>query len=111
LPQGVEWMNNILDYITENKFITVKQIPYNQVVNEICPGQTSMSVQNFANGLSQEWKDGKNVRSNAPINDICAKRLEEPSSSSYLGNEEKTNHKLNYAKEILKIRDSITKGA
>jgi hypothetical protein len=81
------------------------------VVNEICPGQTSKSVQGFANSLSMERKDGKNVRSKSPLYDICEKRLEEPSSSSYLGNEEMTNDKLNYANEILKIRDSITKGA
>jgi hypothetical protein len=104
-------MKNFLDYIIENKSITAKQIPYNQVVNEICPGQTSKSVGQFAKSLSQEWKDGKNVRSKSPLYDICAKWLEEPPSRSYLGNEEMTNDKLNYAKEILKIRDSITKGA
>jgi hypothetical protein len=111
LPQGVEWMKNILDYISENKIITVKQIPYNQVVNEICPGQTPKSVQIFANNLSREWKDGKKIRSKSPLYNICAKRLEEPSSKSCLGNEEMTNDKLNYANEILEIRNSITKGA
>ena len=104
-------MKNFLGYIVENKIITFKQIPYNQVANEICLGQTSKSVHNFANNLSWEWKDGKTVRSKTPLYDLCEKRLEEPSSNSYLGNEEMTNDKLNYANEILEIRDSITKGA
>ena len=111
LPQGVEWTKNLLGYIIENKIITVKQIPYNQVVNEICPGQTSRSLQYFANSLYLETKDGKSIRSKAPLYDICAKRLEEPPSNSYLGNEEMTNSKLNYANEILEIRNSIIKGA
>jgi hypothetical protein len=81
------------------------------VAHEICIGQTSTSVHIFANNLSREKKDGKIVRSKAPLYEFCAKRLEEPSSSSYLGNEEMTNDKLNYANEILEIRDSITKGA
>jgi hypothetical protein len=100
-------MKNILDYISENKINKVKQIPYNQVVNEICPGQTSRSVRTFAYSLSWEWKDGKQVRSKSPLYDICAKRLEEPPSKSYLGNKEMTNDKLNYANEILEIRNSI----
>ena len=104
-------MKNFVDYIIENKINKVKQIPYNQVANEICPGQTSTSVHSFANNLYLEWKDGKRVRSKSPLYDICAKRLEEPSSNSYLGNEEKTIDKLNYANEILEIRNSITKGA
>jgi hypothetical protein len=104
-------MKNILDYISETKIITVKQIPYSQVVNEICPGQTSKSVHIFANNLSQEWKDGQKIRSKSPLYDLCAKRLKEPSSYLYLGNEQRTNDKLNYANEILEIRNSITKGA
>jgi len=110
-PQGVEWMKNLLDYIIENKIITAKQIPYNQVVNEIVPGQTSRSVQELVNRLPRERKDGKNVLSKSPLYDICAKRLEEPSPSSYIGNEEMTNFKLNNANEILEVRNSILKGA
>jgi hypothetical protein len=103
----VEWMKNFLGYIIENKINKVKQIPYNQVTNEICPGQTSTSVEVFANNLSKETKDGKQVRSKTPLYNICAKRLEEPASNSYLGNEEKINDKLNYANEILEIRNSL----
>ena len=111
LPQGVEWMKNVLGYIIENKIITVKKIPYNQVVNKICPGQTSASVKCFANDVARVWKDGKYVRSKSRLYDICAKRLEEPSSNSNLGNKDKANSKLNYANEILEIRNSIIKGA
>ena len=96
--------------IIKNKITTTKKIPYNQVVDEICPGQTSWSVAKFASNLARETKDGKTVLSKAPIYDICAKRLEEPPLKSYLGNEEKANDKLNYANEILEIRNSILRG-
>ena len=112
LPQDVEWRKNLLEYIVQNKIITVKKIPYNQVVNEICPGQTSASLQLlFSNDLSGESKDGKQARPKAPLYDICLKRLEEPYINSYLGNEKKADSKLTYANEILEIRDLILKGA
>ena len=104
-------MKKLLVYIIESKIITAKQIPYNQVANEICPGQTAVSLTKFGNSLFQERKDAKKVQSKSPLYNICAKWLDDPPSQSYLGNEEKKNDKLNYANEILEIKNSILKGA
>ena len=110
LPQTVEWMEQFLRYIVDNKITSSKKIPYDQVSKEICRGETRFSISHFASSLSQEWKGGKLVRSKDPLYEICDKKLNEPSLVSYLGNEEKANSKLDYINQILEIKHTILKG-
>ena len=107
LPQGVEWMEDFLKYVVANRIVTPKQIPFNQVVKEICPGQTSRIIIDFANNLHKEWNGTKYVRSEDPLHEICTKRLDEPSVYSCLGNEKIANSKLDYIEKILELKNTI----
>ena len=111
LSQGVEWMEDFLKYVVANRILTPKQIPYNQVVKDICPGQTSRTISNFVNHLHREWNGEKLVRSKDPLHEICTKRLNEPTAQSLLGSEKMANSKLEYVEKILELKNSIAKGS
>ena len=84
----------------ENKFTSSKEIPYNKVVMEVCPGQTSSSLSNFLTHVSQSAKD-------TPIHESCKKVLNNPHPNSYLGNEELVQTKSEYACKILEIKQKL----
>ena len=104
LPQGVEWMRDVLDYIVKNKVLTVKDIPYNKLLKEVCPGQTSTAISSFARNIQLEWNGTKLIRSTQPLHEICLRRLNEPNKYSYLGNEKMAEKKLRYAEDIIEIK-------
>ena len=111
LPQDLEWTKNFCHYIVHHRITNVKQISYNQVVKEVCPGQTTESISQFANDLIKESKGGKTVSSTDPLYELSAKKLNTPDISSYLGNGERANSKLAYIKNILKMRNEILQGS
>ena len=100
LPQGEEWRKDVLRYIIDNKFGSVKDIPYNKVVRDVCPGQTSKSLCSFFNCLSSHA--GK-----MPFYEYCRKHLNDPHPSSHLGNEKLAQRKFEYACKILDIKQKL----
>ena len=100
LPQNVEWQKHVLRYVIENKFTSGKDIPYNKVVMEVCPGQTSSSLSNFLTHVSKYAKY-------TPIHESCKKFLNNPNPSSYLGNEELAQKTSEYAGKILEIKQKL----
>ena len=100
LPQGAEWRKDVLRYVIENKFNSFKDIPYNKIVMDVCPGKTSSSLSNFLRHVSQSAKD-------TPIHEYCKKFLNNPHPNSYLGNEELAKAKSEYASQILQIKQKL----
>ena len=100
LPQNEEWMKDVLQYVIEEKFGRVKEIPYNKVVRDVCPGQTSRSLSRFLNNLSRSSGD-------MPFYEYCKKHLSNPHPNSYLGNEEWAKAKSEYASQILQIKHKL----
>ena len=100
LPQNEEWRKDVLRYVIEKKSSRVKEIPYNKVVRDVCPGQTSNSLSRFLKHLS--WYSG-----DTPFYEYSRKHLSNPSPSSYLGNEEMANAKSEYASQILQIKEEL----
>ena len=100
LPQNEEWRKDVLRYVIENKFGSVKEIPHNKVVRDVCPGQTSHSLSIFFNKLSNHAGD-------MPFYEHCRKHLNDPHPTSYLGNEELAKAKSEYASQILQIKQKL----
>ena len=98
-------MRDVLDYIVKNKVLTVKDVPYNKMLKEVCPGQTSEAIASFVGNIQREWDGKKMIQSTQPLHEICLKRLNEPSITSYLGNEKKTDAKFKYAEDIIEIKN------
>ena len=100
LPQNVEWQKDVLRYVIENKFTSCKDIPYNKVVMEVCPGQTSKSLCIFLKGLSKSAKV-------TAFHEYCKKILNNPHPKSYLGNEDLAQMKSEYAGKILETKQKL----
>ena len=100
LPQNEEWRKDVLRYVIDKKFGSVKEIPYNKVVRDVCPGQTSKSLSTYINSISQCAGD-------MPFYEYCRKHLNDPPPSSYLGNELLITKKSEYASQILQIKRKL----
>ena len=100
LPQNEEWRKDVLRYVIDKKFNNVKDIPYNKVVRDVCPGQTSDSLSVFLRSLSRS--SGK-----MPFFENCRKHLNNPHPNSHLGNEKLAQTKFEYTCEILDIKQKL----
>ena len=100
LPQNMEWKKDVLRYIIEKKFISFKDIQYNKVVTDVCPGQTPQSLSMFVRNVSQHAKD-------TPLHECCNTYLNNPNAHSYLVNDERAQTKFEYASKILEIKQKL----
>ena len=100
LPQNEEWRKDVLRYVIDKKFNNVKDIPYNKVVRDVCPGQTSNALSAFLNDLSRSAGD-------KPFHEHCRKQLNNPPPSSYLGNEKLAETKFEYVCKILDMKKKL----
>ena len=100
VAQNVEWRNDVLRYIVEEKYASTKEVPYSKVVRDCCPGQTTRSVSMFLHSLKQSEKDTQ-------LHEPCKKRLNDPSPNSYLGNEKKAEEYFQQACEIVKLKQTL----
>merc|ERR1712150_28689 len=100
LPQNEEWRKDVLRYVIDKKFSSVKDIPYNKVVRDVCPGQTSNALSLFLNNFSRSAGD-------QPFHEYCRKHLNNPNHSSSLGNEKLAQTKFEYTCEILDIKQKL----
>ena len=100
LPQNEEWRKDVLRYIIEKNYGSVKVIPYNKLVRDVCPGQTSHTLSDYLNSFSRHAADG-------PFYEYCQKHLNNPHPNSYLGNEELAKAKSEYASQILQIKQEL----
>ena len=100
LPQNEEWRKDVLRYVIEKKFGSVKEIPYNTLVRDVCPGQTSKSLCTYLNNFARYAGD-------APFYEYCRKHLDNPPANSWLGNNELIETKSEYVYKILEIKQKL----
>ena len=100
LPQNEEWRKDVLRYVIEKTFGSFKEIPYNKVVRDVCPGQTSTSLSSYLNCFSPS-------AGNTPFYEYCKNHLNNPHPTSYLGNEKLAKAKSEYASQILQIKQKL----
>ena len=100
LPQNEDWRKDVLRYVIDNKFGSVKDIPYNKMVRDVCPGQTTDALSLFLNDLSRSAGD-------QPFYEHCRKHLNNPYRSSYLGNEKLVQAKFEYACKMLYMKQKL----
>ena len=100
LPQNEEWRRDVLQYIIEKEFISSKHIPYNKIVRDVCPGQTTVALSKFLRSLSISTGD-------KPFYEYCRKHLDSPNHNSYLGNKKLAQTKSEYACKILQIKQKL----
>ena len=100
LPQNEEWRKDVLRYVIDKTFSSVKDIPYNKVVRDVCPGQTTIALSVFLRSLSISTSE-------MPFYEYCRKHLYNPHPNSLLGNEKLAQRKFEYACKILDMKQKL----
>ena len=90
LPLTNDWKKDVLSHIVENNIKDKKKMDIAQVLKEIAPGQTSISLLLYLDRLKKERVDGVEKQSKLPLCDLASKVLKEQSPSNSLFND---NHK------------------
>ena len=100
LPQNEDWRKDVLRYVIDNKFGSVKDIPYNKAVRDVCPAQTSNALSLFLRILSRSSGE-------MPFYEYCRKHWNNPNHNSYLGNEKLAQTKFEYACKMLDMKQKL----
>ena len=90
LPLTNEWKKEVLSYIVENNIKDKKKIDIDQMLKEIAPGQTSISLLLYLDRLKNKRVDGAEKQSTLLLCELASKVLKEQSPSNHLFN---INHK------------------
>ena len=103
LPQGVEWKKDVLRLIVDKKVESLEDIDYNQLVNDVCPGQTTQSLQIFIAHIRRTTVEGKQIMSKEPLHELASKSIRNPGNNSSLCSETMAQKKCDHACSIVKI--------
>ena len=101
LPQGIGWRKKFLLYAIENKIQNIKHLKYGQLAQEHFPGQTSTSLNLFANNIVKRWQTDIKSSSQLQFYEMCDEFLHRNSDNSALDNEKCTE--ASYAEDIIQI--------
>ena len=107
LPQSLERKKAALMHIVDKKLESLEDIDYNKLVKDICPGQTTHSLQNFINNIRQTTVKGKKIVSKEPLHELASKSIRNPGHSSSLCSETMEEKKYDHACSIVKMYEDL----
>ena len=103
LPQSLEWKKDVLKHIIHKKVEVLEDVDYNQLVQDVCPGQTTQSLQMFIKNIRWSTVEGKRIMSKEPLHELASKRIGNPGYNSFLCSETMVQKKIDHACSIVKI--------
>ena len=90
LPMTNDWKKDVLLHIVNNNIKHKKEMDIDQILKEVAPGQTSLSMITYLDNLKREQVNGVRKQSKSPLRDLASKRFKEQDPKNPLFNE---NHK------------------
>ena len=76
LPLTDCWKKDVLSYIVKNKIQHMKELDYTKILEELAPGQTSLSLIAFVKSMKKK---------NLPLCDVASKRLDKQGPDNRFG--------------------------
>ena len=107
LPQSLEWKKDVLMHIVDKKVEVLEDIDYNQLVTDVCPGQTTTSLQVFIKDIRRTTVEGKQIVSKEPLHELASKSVRNPRPSSSLRSETMEQKKCDHACSIVKMYEDL----
>ena len=109
LPMTSEWKKDILHYIVKNKVKDKRDIDVDILLQDVAPGQTSLSLFIYLDSLKRETINRKAKYSEKSLFQCASRRLREKRQDNPIFNE---NHKgeqkrLEWCEEIITYYESI----
>ena len=103
LPQGLDWKKDVLRHIVDKKVESLEDVDYNQLAKDVCPGQTTKSLQIFISRIRKTTVEGKQIMSKEPLHELASKSIGNPRPSGSLCSETIVQKKLEHACSIVNI--------
>ena len=107
LPQSLEWKKDVLKHIIHKKVEVLEDVDYNQLVQDVCPGQTTQSLQIFIANIRRTRVEGKHIMSKEPLHELASKSIRNPGHSSSLCSETMEEKKYDHACSIVKMYEDL----
>ena len=107
LPQNLEWKKDVMVYLVDNKVECLEDIDYNKLVKDVCPGQTTNSLQHFIKNIPKTTVKGKHILRKEPLHELASKSISDPGNSSFLCSETMVQKKLDHACSIVKVYEDL----
>ena len=103
LPLTHEWKKQLLSYIVQNEIKHKKEMDIDQILRQITPGQTSISLIRFLDSLKKESVDGVMKPSKLPLCDLASKRIQEqrPDDPSFNENHKGEQKRLEWCQDVI----------
>ena len=102
LHQSLAWKKDVMMYLTDEEVESLEDDDYNQLVQDVCPGQTTHSLRDFISSIRAATVEGKTIKRKEPLHELasnCSIRL--CSKTRML------QKKLDHACSIVKIYEDL----
>ena len=99
MPYNHDWVDEIFQYIVENKIERLDEVDFKHILMKISPGETKGSVRTILSNVVCNFLLTHNEK--APLHELCELRLEDNKKLGYKSLV-KFNHKAKHANKIIK---------
>ena len=99
MPYNHDWVDEIFQYIVENKIERLDEVDFKHILKKISPGETKGSVRIMISNVVCNFLLTHNEK--APLHELCELRLEDNKKLGYKSLV-KFNHKAKHANKIIK---------
>ena len=107
LHQSLAWKKDVMMYLTDEEVESLKDDDYNQLVQDVCPGQTTKSLQRFIYDIRRTTVEGKQIMSKEPLHELASKSIRNPGNNSFLRSETMAQKKCDHACSIVKMYEDL----
>jgi len=103
LPMTNDWKKDVLSHIVNNNIKHKKEMNIDQILKEVAPGQTSISILKYLNDLKIEYVNGVRKPSKLPLCDLASKRFKEqrPNDPLFNENHKKEQKRLKWCQDVI----------
>ena len=99
IPYNHDWVDDIFQYIVENKIERIDEVDFKHILEKISPGETKASVRTILSNVICNFLLTHHEK--APLHELCKLRLDDNKKLGFKSRV-KFNHKEKHVNKILK---------
>ena len=99
IPYNHDWVDDIFQYIVENKIERIDEVDFKYILEKISPGETKASVRTILSNVICNFLLTHHEK--APLHELCKLRLDDNKNLGFKSRV-KFNHKEKHVNKIIK---------
>ena len=99
IPYNHDWVDDIFQYIVENKIERIEEVDFKYILEKISPGETKASVRTILSNVICNFLLTHHEK--APLHELCKLRLDDNKNLGFKSRV-KFNHKEKHVNKIIK---------